>query len=82
VVAPDEENQEFNGEIKIVNKENSSDFEVIKVNLATPMTCTMVENIASINPVAIKFIQMLICHFPEPEQMILLKFLQYIKQTF
>ncbi|MCD6141264.1 hypothetical protein J7J55_00865 [Candidatus Bipolaricaulota bacterium] len=74
VVAPDEENQEFSGEIKIVNKENSSDFEIIKVNLATPIT--------GINPPAIKFVQMLISHFPEPEQIILLKLLQYIKQTF
>lgn len=37
VVAPDEENEEFSGEVKIVNTEDSSDFEIISVSLATPV---------------------------------------------
>jgi len=36
VVAPDEQNQEFTGEIKVVNVENDSDFCFISVSLATP----------------------------------------------
>jgi len=36
VVAPDENDQNFTGEIKIVNKDDSSDFEIISVSLATP----------------------------------------------
>lgn len=37
VVAPNEKNAEFEGEITIVNKENSSDTCAIQVSLATPM---------------------------------------------
>ena len=37
VVAPDQQNQQFSGEVKIVNKENSSDYEIIPVSLATPV---------------------------------------------
>ena len=36
VVAPDEENEEFSGEVKIINKENESDTCTIDVSLATP----------------------------------------------
>jgi len=36
VVAPSEKNKEFTGEVKIVNKENTSDFETISVSLITP----------------------------------------------
>jgi len=36
VKAPDEENQEFEGEVKIVNKDDSSDYEIIPVSLITP----------------------------------------------
>ena len=36
VVAPDEQNQEFSGEIKIINKDDSSDYELIQISLATP----------------------------------------------
>jgi C1A family cysteine protease len=32
---PSERNQQFNGEIKIVNKENSNDFSIIQVSLST-----------------------------------------------
>ena len=36
VVAPDGQNQEFSGEIKIVNKDDSSDYELIQISLTTP----------------------------------------------
>lgn len=36
VVAPIKRNMEFTGQIKIVNKQNSSDFDTISVTLATP----------------------------------------------
>jgi C1A family cysteine protease len=36
VVAPSEKNKEFTGEVKIVNKENTEDFEIITVSLTTP----------------------------------------------
>jgi len=36
VIAPEKGGTEFTGEIKIVNKENSSDFEIIPVYLKTP----------------------------------------------
>ena len=35
VVAPDEKEQNFTGEIKIVNIENASDYEIIAVSLST-----------------------------------------------
>jgi len=36
VVAPDDRDQNFSGVIKIINKENNSDYELIQVSLATP----------------------------------------------
>jgi hypothetical protein len=36
VIAPDEEQQNFNGEIKIVNTEDPNDYEIIDISLATP----------------------------------------------
>ena len=36
VFAPDEEKTSFEGEIKIVNKDNPDDFDTIKVTLQTP----------------------------------------------
>jgi len=36
VVAPDEKEQNFTGEIKVVNMENASDYETIAVSLSTP----------------------------------------------
>lgn len=36
ITAPDEEESTFNGTIKIVNKENSSDYEIVQVSLTTP----------------------------------------------
>ena len=37
VVAPNEKNKEFTGDVKVVNKENSADFETISISLATPI---------------------------------------------
>ena len=36
VVAPDEKNEEFSGEVKVVNLEDPDDFELIDVSLSTP----------------------------------------------
>jgi len=36
VVAPDEQNTEFIGELKVVNMDNTSDYEIIHVTLKTP----------------------------------------------
>jgi len=36
VKAPSDKNKEFTGEVKIVNKENTSDYEIIPVSLKTP----------------------------------------------
>ena len=36
VVAPNKKNKNFTGEVKIVNKENSSDFCIVQVSLMTP----------------------------------------------
>ena len=36
VVAPDGKNQEFDGQVKIINKDDSNDFCIIDVTLATP----------------------------------------------
>jgi hypothetical protein len=38
VTAPDEQYQEFTGEVKLVNTENSSDYCTIEVSLITPRT--------------------------------------------
>jgi len=38
VVTPDENNQNFTGEIKVINKENTSDYEIIDVSLSTSKT--------------------------------------------
>ena len=37
VVAPNEQNQQFDGEVKIVNSENSSDYHIISVSFVTPV---------------------------------------------
>jgi C1A family cysteine protease len=41
VVVPDEQNKEFSGEIKIVNKDDSSDYETIQVSLTTSKNKTV-----------------------------------------
>jgi len=73
VVAPDEEDQEFSGEIKIVDKDNSSDFEIIKVNLATP-TRHISSSVISVG--FARLLQIIISHFPGPEQAVLRNLLQ------
>jgi len=57
VVAPDEQNQDFEGEIKIVNTENSGDYCTIQVSLSTPL------NQNSINSQVFQFLK-LIHRFP------------------
>ena len=44
VRAPDEKNEEFTGEVKIVNQENSSDYCIIDVSLATPKNKPFIHN--------------------------------------
>ena len=36
VVAPDERRQDFDGEIRVVNKQNESDIHMVRVTLSTP----------------------------------------------
>ena len=38
VVAPDEENTDFSGEVKVVNSEDSNDYDTIPISLKTPMS--------------------------------------------
>jgi len=58
VVAPDEKNKEFSGQVKIVNKENNSDNCTIDISLVTP------RNRQSSNPVFLELLQKLIQKFP------------------
>jgi len=37
VVAPNEENKDFTGEVKVVNSEDSNDYDIIPVSLKTPV---------------------------------------------
>ena len=57
VVAPDKKNKEFDGGIKIVNREASGDQCYIQVSLATPRTKT-------INPLLLQFLERLSQCFP------------------
>ena len=61
VVAPDEPETEFTGEVKIVNSENPDDFCIIDVSLATPV---------SHNSVFLQFLERLIHQFPLLEQIL------------
>lgn len=65
VLAPDEQNETFSGEIKIVNKENSSDYCIIPVSLVTP------ENKQSINSPILQFLEKIIQRFPILEMILL-----------
>ena len=65
VVAPDEQNQQFSGQVTIVNKEDSTDNCTISVSLATP------SNQPSNNHLLLQFIQKLIQRFPILEQILL-----------
>jgi len=53
VIAPEEQNQQFDGEIKVVNDEDNADYDIIPVTLKTP------RNRASIN-----FFDKLMSQFP------------------
>jgi len=64
VVAPNEQNQSFSGVVKIVNKENSSDYCEIAVSLATPM------NQQSSSSQSLQFLQRIIQQFPILEQLL------------
>ena len=61
VVAPDEKNQQFSGQIKIENSENSSDTCTIDVSLATPV---------NYNSVFLQFLERLINQFPLLERIL------------
>ena len=41
IIAPDEENEDFEGEIKIINTENISDYDTIDVHLQTPQNLNL-----------------------------------------
>ena len=56
VISPEEENRYFSGEIKVVNKDDGSDFEIIPVTLST--------NQNLINSAMPQFLQRLINQFP------------------
>ena len=64
VVAPDEPETEFPGEIKIVNTDNPDDYCIIDVSLATPV------NQHSILSRIIQFLENLIHHFPLLERIL------------
>jgi len=54
VIAPFEKNMDFTGQVKVVNKEDSNDFEIINVSLATPRNKLLY----------FQFIQQLLNRFP------------------
>ncbi len=43
VVAPSEGNQLFSGNLKVINKDNAADYEIISVSLATPLDQEMIQ---------------------------------------
>jgi hypothetical protein len=45
VVAPDQGDQQFNGEVKIVNSDDSNDYEIIPISLVTPVNQQSVQQI-------------------------------------
>jgi hypothetical protein len=45
VVAPDQGDQQFSGEVKVVNADDSNDYEIIPVSLATPVNQQSVQQI-------------------------------------
>ena len=51
VIAPSEENMEYTGELKIINKNDSNDYEIIQVSLVTP------KNKQSIRSPLLKFLE-------------------------
>ncbi len=65
VTAPNEKNSEFTGEVKIVNKENISDYCKIPVSLITPYYKN------DVNSIFLQLLQKLIQRFPVMEQIFL-----------
>ena len=68
VVAPDEQNKDFGGKVKIVNKNDSNDFCTLSVSLVTPKN--KISNSISVLQVLEKIIQ----RFPILERMLLNSF--------
>ncbi len=64
VTAPDEQKQDFTGELKIVNKKNTSDFCILPVSLTTPI------NRGFPHSSVFQFLQRLIERFPFLEQIL------------
>jgi len=64
VVAPDVKNSDFSGQVKIENKENSSDFCTIDVSLVTPV------NQNTLYSQFLQFLQKIIHRFPLLEQIL------------
>ena len=58
IIAPDDSNTEFNGEVKIVNSENPDDFCIIEVTLITPI------NQLSSNSIILRFLERFPDAFP------------------
>ena len=58
VTAPDIKNKVFRGEIKVVNQDNSEDFDIVPVYLKTPLHKIM------FNKPILKFLKLLIMNFP------------------
>ncbi|MEF8879483.1 MAG: hypothetical protein V5A64_03720, partial [Candidatus Thermoplasmatota archaeon] len=48
--APDEEDKDFSGEVKVVNQDNQNDYEIIPVSLSTPINNPAPIEITSIIP--------------------------------
>ena len=61
VVAPDEPNSEFTGEVKIVNKDDSSDYCTIDVSLATPR---LVSHQINMHPLLQRILDLFLNIFP------------------
>lgn len=51
IIAPGEQHEDFDGKVKIINAENSSDYCILSVSLATP------KNIRSPNPILLKLME-------------------------
>jgi len=49
IVAPNQQNQGFGGEVKIINKEDPTDFEIITVSLTTPYNSQQMSSQSQVN---------------------------------
>ena len=59
VVAPDQTNTQFEGEVKVVNSDNSNDFCIVDVDLKTKFVLLVVEQ----SPVVLKTSELVICRY-------------------